>query len=79
MREGLPTRESAVKKTRALNPYAVILGVDLYASRLQENLEAFRSIAAQIRKLRSLDLTTVHPPIVFDPTAVYRRRRRPGQ
>ena len=59
--------------TKAVDPYADILGVDLPASRVQENLEAFESIAAQIRKLRSLDLTDVHPPIVFDATLVYRQ------
>ena len=62
--------------TRAVDPYADILGVDLPASRVKENLEAFASIAAEIRKLRSLDLTAVHPPIVFDATLVYRPRKR---
>jgi hypothetical protein len=62
-----------VSKTKAVDPYADILGVDLPAARVQENLEAFESIAAQIRKLRSLDLTEVHPPIVFDATLVYRQ------
>ena len=61
---------------RAVDPYADILGVDLPASRVKENLEAFESIAAEIRKLRSLDLTVVHPPIVFDATVVYRLRKR---
>ena len=60
---------------RAVDPYADILGVDLPASRVKENLEAFESIAAEIRKLRSLDLTAVHPPIVFDATVVYRLRK----
>jgi hypothetical protein len=58
-----------------LDPYRDILGIDVSGSRLQENLEAFRTIAAEIRKLRALDLTTVHPAIVFDPTAAYRRGR----
>ena len=61
---------------RAFDPYADILGVDLPASRVNENLEAFEGIAAEIRKLRSLDLTTVHPPIVFDATLVYRAGKR---
>ena len=61
-------------RRRQLDPYADILGVDFPAPRLRQNLEAFRSIAAEIRKLRSLDLTAVHPPIVLDPSAVYRRR-----
>ena len=57
-----------------IEPYRDILGVDVSESRLRENLDAFRSIVAEIRKLRGLDLTTVHPAIVFDPTAGYRRR-----
>jgi hypothetical protein len=57
-----------------LDPYTDILGVDFSEARLHENLDAFAAIAAEIRKLRSLDLTDVHPPIVFDATAVYRRR-----
>lgn len=58
-----------------LDPYADILGVDFSEKRLSENLQAFEHIAAEIRKLRSLDLTDVHPPIVFDATAVYRSAR----
>jgi hypothetical protein len=57
-----------------LDPYADILGVDFSEARLRENLDAFEAIAAEIRKLRSLDLTDVHPSIVFDATAVYRGR-----
>ena len=57
-----------------IEPYRDILGVDVSESRLHENLDAFRSIMVEIRKLRGLDLTTVHPAIVFDPTAGYRRR-----
>lgn len=58
-----------------LDPYTDILGVDFPEMRLSENLQAFERIAAEIRKLRSLDLTDVHPPIVFDATAVYRSAR----
>jgi hypothetical protein len=65
-----------VTPTQAVEPYADILGVDLPASRVKENLAAFETIAAEIRKLRSLDLTEVHPPIVFDATVVYRRPQR---
>ena len=67
--------DCTVTTTRAVDPYADILGVDLPASRVKENVEAFARIAAEIRKLRSLDLTAVHPPIVFDATLVYRQRK----
>jgi hypothetical protein len=65
-----------VTPTQAVEPYADILGVDLPASRVKENLAAFETIATEIRKLRSLDLTEVHPPIVFDATVVYRLPKR---
>ena len=71
--DGSPDR--TLTTTRAVDPYADILGVDLPASRVKENVEAFARIAAEIRKLRSLDLTAVHPPIVFDATLVYRQRK----
>ena len=58
-----------------LDPYADILGVDYSEARLRENLATFEPIAAEIRKLRTLDLTDVHPPIVFDATSVYRSGR----
>jgi hypothetical protein len=60
-------------ESTSLDPYRDILGMEFTESRLRENLEAFRSIAVEIRKLRALDLTTVHPAIVLDPTAAYRR------
>jgi hypothetical protein len=56
-----------------LEPYRDILGVDLTPERLQKNLAAFDDIRREIEKLRQLDLTDVHPAIVFEPTAPYRR------
>ena len=53
-----------------------VLGVDLSPERLAENLAAFARILEEIRKLRELDLTEIHPSIVFDPTAPYRREPR---
>ena len=55
-----------------LDPFEDILGVGLPEGRLLEVLEAYRTVAAEIRKLRSLDLTDVHPAIVFDPVIAYR-------
>jgi len=37
-------------------------------------LNTYRSILAEIKKLRELDLTDVHPAVIFDPTAPYRQR-----
>jgi hypothetical protein len=53
-----------------------VLGVDLPPERLAENLAAFARILEEIAKLRELDLTDIHPSIVFDPTAPYRREPR---
>lgn len=55
------------------DPYRDVLGVVFTAERLQENLTAFDDIRREIEKLRQLDLTDVHPAILFDPTGPYRR------
>ena len=54
-----------------LDPFEDILGIDVDPDRLDENLRAFVGIMTAIRKLRELDLTEVHPAVVFDPTAGY--------
>jgi hypothetical protein len=59
-----------------LDPYADILGLELPPERLTEVLEAFRGVLEEIRKLRGLDLTDIHPSIIFEPTAAY--RKEPG-
>ena len=53
--------------------YKELLGLDLPPERLQEVLAAYVDILTEIRKLRALDLTDVHPAIVFEPTAPYRK------
>jgi hypothetical protein len=60
-----------------LDPFKDILGIDLPEERLVHDLNAFRSILDEIRKLRMLDLTDVHPSIIFEPTASY--RKEPGR
>jgi putative NADH-flavin reductase len=56
------------------DPYKDLLGLDLPPERLKEVLVAYGDILAEIRKLQSLDLTDVHPAIVFEPTAPYRNK-----
>ena len=56
-----------------IDPYVDLFGLDLSPERLQEVLAAYVNILAEIRKLRALDLTDVHPAIVFEPTAPYRK------
>jgi len=55
------------------DPYRDILGVAFTPERLHENLTTFQDIRREIEKLRQLDLTDVHPAILFDPTGPYRR------
>jgi len=53
--------------------YFDVLGVPFTPERLGENLAAFHDILREIEKLRQLDLTDVHPAVIFEPTAPYRR------
>jgi putative NADH-flavin reductase len=55
-----------------LDPFTDILGIRTTTERLQENLEAYRPILDEIRRLRDLDLTDIHPAVIFEPTAAYR-------
>jgi putative NADH-flavin reductase len=61
----------------SLDPFKDILGVDFAPERLERNLAAFRDILAEIQKLRQLDLTDIHPAVIFEPTAAYRREPGP--
>jgi hypothetical protein len=54
--------------------YRDILGIAFTPERVGENLAAFHDILLEIAKLRRLDLTDVHPAIIFEPTAPYRRQ-----
>ena len=49
-----------------------IAGLDLLPEQLAAELEVFRVISEEIRKLRSLDLTDVHPALVYDPLLGHR-------
>jgi hypothetical protein len=54
------------------NLFAELLGLELPPERLREVLSAYGDILGEIRRLRTLDLTDVHPAIVFEPSAPYR-------
>jgi hypothetical protein len=45
-----------------------VIGLDLPPERRAVLLDAFQVIAEEIARLRQLDLTDVHPAVVFDPT-----------
>jgi hypothetical protein len=61
----------------ALELLKEILGTEVPDSRLAEILEAYRAILVEIQKLRGLDLTDVHPAIVYDPRLPYRKPSTP--
>jgi hypothetical protein len=52
-----------------LDPWVEFAGLDLSEDERAALLKPWRTIAAEIAKLRSLDLTDIHPAIVFDPTS----------
>lgn len=55
---------------------ARLAGSTLSPDRLAEVLKAYEPIFEEIAKLRALDLTDVHPAVIFEPTAPYRRSKR---
>ncbi len=48
--------------------YRDLLGLDVSPERWRELLTDYADILEELRKLRSLDLTDIHPAVVFDPT-----------
>jgi hypothetical protein len=49
------------------------LGIQLEKERRSTVLTAFQPVAQEIAKLRSLDLTDVHPAVVFAPAPMNRQ------
>ncbi|MEA3095146.1 MAG: hypothetical protein QOJ04_6488, partial [Caballeronia sp.] len=47
------------------------LGVEFATQRVAHNLATYAPILAEISKLRELDLSEVHPVVVFDPARAY--------
>ncbi len=45
------------------------IGLDLPEAERAALLAQYRAIAAEIAKLRALDLTDIHPAVLFDPTS----------
>jgi hypothetical protein len=60
------------KKKLPLDVWTDILDVQVNPERLKQNLSSYTEILEEIKKLRALDLTDVHPAIIFEPTAPYR-------
>jgi hypothetical protein len=47
------------------------LGVEFAADRIAHNMATYRPILAEITKLRELDLSALHPAVIFDPARSY--------
>ena len=60
-----------------LDPYRDILGLDVTPERLEQNLAGLADILTELRKLRELDVTGIHPAVIFDPTAAHARNGKP--
>ncbi len=60
----------------AVSLLAQVTGSPLEPERLETLLTAGRSILEEIARLRSADLGDVHPAVIFDPTAPYRKSGR---
>ena len=46
-----------------------VLDISLEPERVEENLAAYADILQEIAKLRTLDLSDVHPAVIFSPIA----------
>jgi len=69
------TKKTPLKKKKKppLDVWTDILDVQVNPERLKQNLASYTEILEEIKKLRALDLTDVHPAIIFEPTAPYRK------
>lgn len=65
-----------IKKKIPLDVWTDILDVQVNPERLTKNLASYTEILEEIKKLRALDLTDVHPAIIFEPTAPYRKLKK---
>jgi hypothetical protein len=57
----------------ALSLLAEVTGTPIAPQRLQALLAECAPILDEIARLRAVDLAEVHPAVIFDPTAVYRK------
>ena len=70
----MATEISSPGRTLTEEQMLELLGIGPESERLAGNLAAFRPILAELLKLRSVDLSEVHPAVVFDPFLPYRRQ-----
>lgn len=63
--------EEAARDAHVLREW---MGVAFASDRSAHNLTTYRSILAEITKLRELDLSATHPAVIFDPARAYGAR-----
>lgn len=63
--------------TKVLNTELIerLSGSTVGSARLLEILSEYESIFQDISRLRELDLQDIHPAVIFEPTAPYRKTR----
>ena len=59
-----------------LDAIGELVGIGFPPERLAQDLAAYRDILVEIRKLRELDLTEVHPVLSFDAGAAFEGTER---
>jgi uncharacterized Ntn-hydrolase superfamily protein len=50
------------------------MGTGFAGERVVQNLSTYRSILGEINRLRELDLSSLHPAVIFDPARVFKER-----
>jgi hypothetical protein len=74
---GMPAHtHGELMNSTATELLARLAGTPLSPERLAQVLQAYEPIFAEIAKLHALDLTDVHPAVIFEPTAPYRKATR---
>ena len=63
--------------TKVLNTDLIerLSGSPVGSARFLEILSEYESIFQEISRLRGLDLQDIHPAVIFEPTAPYRKTR----
>lgn len=70
----LPPEQRPGAPESTLDAFTDLLGTNLDDERLQADLKAFSTILTEIKKLRKLDLSDVHPAVVFTTDELTRTR-----
>ena len=65
-----------MKQKKPLDVWTDILDVQVDPARLKQNLASYSEILEEIKKLRAVDLTDIHPAIICEPTAPYRNTEK---